>query len=121
MGSKMQPYNKGDEKRGSLRRPIKEVALINKGIFEKDIFFSIALNISASGILIETDKIMALGDKIKCTFMLQHRIDVAGEVIRVVRKAQDIYHYGVRFFNIDHGAKAEIEELARGNRWMKGT
>ncbi len=109
-GSAIQP-----EKRGSLRALIK-VALINKGMSEKDFFFSTALNISASGILIESDKIVAPGDRIACTFILQHKIDVAGEVVRAVRKAPDIYHYGVRFLNLHPKARVQIEELVKDNR-----
>ena len=108
---KNQTCGKGAEKRGCLRGLIK-VAL--KGIFERDFFFSTALNISASGILIETDKILAQGDRIVCSFILQRKIEVTGEVVRAIRKAPDVYHYGVRFLNPTANAKAQIEEFVNG-------
>jgi len=114
-GSENQPYGKGVEKRGSLRGLLK-VALINKRVFEKDFFFTSALNISASGVLIESDEIMVYGDKITCTFIIQHKIDVTGEVVRAIRKAPDIYHYGVRFLNLDPKARAQIEDLVKDKR-----
>ena len=110
-GGEIQACGKGAEKRGNLRGLIK---VILKGIFEKDFFFSTALNISASGILIETDKILAQGDKIVCSFILQHKIHMTGEVVRAVSKATDLYHYGVRFLNLDPNAKTQIEEFVNG-------
>ncbi|HXX58928.1 MAG TPA: PilZ domain-containing protein [Thermodesulfovibrionales bacterium] len=100
--------DKKAERRGSLRALIK--VSVN-GVFQDDFFYAVAQNISTSGILFETDKLLVEGDKIACSFVLQHKIDIDGEVVRSERKTPDLYHCGVRFLNLDPKAKAEIEEL----------
>jgi len=101
------------EERGSPRGIIKASV---KGTFRNDLFFSIAQNISTSGIFFETDKAFAPGDKVACSFVLQHRIDVTGEVVRVVRETADLYHYGVRFLNLDSKARIQIQDLVKSQR-----
>jgi CheY-like chemotaxis protein len=62
-------------------------------------FFCTSRDISVSGILIETDKTLAKGDEISCSFYLPdtERVNVEGEVARVMRGERSAYSYGVRF------------------------
>jgi hypothetical protein len=99
------------EKRGSLRGLIN--ALV-KGKVQNKFFFSISQNISASGILLETDRILKHGDKITCSFVLQHEITAHGEIVRTSQKTSNLYNYGVHFINLDPKSKAEIEEVLNG-------
>ena len=79
-------------------------------------FFSTAKNISISGVLLEADTVLTPSDEITCWFVLQYKITVAGEVVRVVRKKSDFSTYGVRFLDLDLKAKAQIEEMRRSQR-----
>ena len=96
------------EKRGSLRGLINAIV---KGKIQNDFFFSISQNISASGILLETDRILRPGDNITCSFVLQHEITAHGEIVRAARKTSNLYNYGVRFTHLDPKSKAEIEAV----------
>jgi c-di-GMP-binding flagellar brake protein YcgR len=112
----MSNIGKKIEKRGSPR------GIFNASINVKcrnNSFFSIAKNISISGVLLEADPVLTSGDEMTCWFVLQYIITVAGEVVRVVRKKSDFSTYGVRFLNLDPEAKAQIEEMIRSQRVLR--
>lgn len=73
-----------------------------KGRFGAEPFFCISRDISKSGILIETEKVLARGDIISCSFFIpdEERIIVDGEVMRVVKEKAS-YQYGVMFLNLE--------------------
>jgi len=77
-----------------------------------DSFSSISENISTTGILLATEHELVPGERIECSFVLQHKITLGGEVVRSTKK-RNLYHYGVRFLNVDPRAKTQIEELVR--------
>jgi PilZ domain len=109
----MSNIGKKIEKRGSPR------GIINASIKVKcrnNSFFSAAKNISISGVLLETDTVLTSGDVITCWFVLQYKITVAGEVVRVVRKEADFSTYGIRFLDLAPEAKTQIEEMIRSQR-----
>lgn len=92
-----------------------------KGAFKADFFFSTSRNISTSGILLETDKVLAKGDTITCSFFLNSKqITTDGEVMRVVKKSSDSYNYGVKFIDIAYHSKAPIEEFIRKRQSQSG-
>ncbi len=70
-----------------------------QGNFRQEPFFCTSRDISASGILIETDKTLARGDVISGSFFLPNsdRVNVSGEVVRVIRGSTSAYSYGVKF------------------------
>ncbi len=76
-------------------------------------FFCTSYNISISGILIETDKVLNKGDRITCTFFLpgSRQIVVDGETIRSLTMSENCFHYGIRFVDLDREAGAEIERF----------
>ena len=73
-----------------------------KGKFMNTPFFCSSQDLSSSGILLETEKPLAKGDMISCSFFLPNseRIFSDGEVVRVVRRSLNIFRYGVRFLDI---------------------
>jgi CheY-like chemotaxis protein len=73
-------------------------------------FFCSSRNISSSGMLIETDKILARGDRISCSFFLPNseRISADGEVVRIVQEGR-AYHYGVRYIDIPPQHRSAID------------
>jgi two-component system chemotaxis response regulator CheY len=85
-----------------------------KGKFKGDPFFSSSKNISATGILLETDKTLEKGDSITCSYFLgADQVESDGEVVRVVRRAQGRNDYGVKFTGMDASSKAKIEQYVK--------
>ncbi len=82
-----------------------------KGERESEPFFCTSHNISVSGILLETDKILEPGDCISCSFFLpgSQQIVADGEVVRLERKPDGSCHYGVRFINLAPDCRDAIE------------
>jgi two-component system chemotaxis response regulator CheY len=82
-----------------------------KGKFRGGSFFATSKNISATGILIETDKALEKGDLITCGYFLgADQVESDGQVVRVVRKPQGLNDYGVKFTGMDPSLKAKIEQ-----------
>ena len=99
------------EERTKLRGIVK---MCVKGVFQDDFFFSVSQNLSATGMLLETERSLAQGDRITCSFFLQRGVTVAGEIVRIERKETNLYNYGVRFVNLDPSSRAQIEEAVKG-------
>ncbi len=78
-------------------------------------FFCRSENISATGLLLETDKSFKEGDRIICSFFLPEskQITAAGEVVRVMKQAAKtaMKQYGVKFDRLLPDAKAAIENF----------
>lgn len=77
-------------------------------------FLSYAVNISSSGILLESADNINMGDMIKTSLFLPgsfHAINVEGTVVRKVENgAGKMPHYGVKFINITGKAMEIIEK-----------
>jgi DNA-binding response OmpR family regulator len=71
-------------------------------------------NISAKGMLIRSEEQLAKGDGIFFSFFLPNGTHVSGygEISRAarVKPTPSLFHYGIRFTNIDPDSKAAIEE-----------
>ena len=66
-------------------------------------FFCRSRNISATGMLIETDKLRAEGKRLTCLFHLPNakKVEVTGTIVRVQQQTPGFgYHYGVMFTDI---------------------
>jgi CheY-like chemotaxis protein len=83
-------------------------------------FFCMTCNISVSGMMIETDKQLSQGDWLTGSLFLPglRKIEVNGEVVRLLRVAANAYRYGIRFINLTSDHRAEIEKfiIAIGKR-----
>jgi len=81
------------------------------GQFRAEPFFCTSRDISVSGILIDTEKTLARGDLINCSFYLPNadRVSVEGEVVRILRGSASAYSYGVRFVAPGPEARMTIE------------
>ncbi|MBI5640687.1 MAG: response regulator [Nitrospirae bacterium] len=86
------------------------------GRFTSDTFFCSSQNISSSGILLQTDKLLEKGDIITCSFFLpsSERIVAEGEVVRAAKNSGDTYQYGIRFLSLDDEFKTSIETFIGG-------
>jgi len=109
--------NSNAEKRERQRCRVKMFVM---GEFGNNVFSSTAQNISASGMLVETEKILARGDTIVCSFVLQRKMTISGEIVRVAPKKAGLYDYGVRFLNLDPMAKGQIEDACRLQKKPEG-
>jgi DNA-binding response OmpR family regulator len=78
-------------------------------------FFCYSYNISVSGMLIETEKILNKGDIIACSFFLPgaDQIVTEAEVMRTVSTENGSFQYGIRYINIGLGYKASIERFIK--------
>jgi DNA-binding response OmpR family regulator len=80
--------------------------------------FGTSRNISVSGLLISSDALLAVGDRISCMFFLPGQIRIAGvaEVVRANRLSRIMKEYGVRFVSLYPQAQAEIENFVAVNQ-----
>ena len=88
-----------------------------KGNVGQKFFFSTSKDISASGILIETDNILSKGTQITCSFFIKsQQMIINGEIVRVLKIGPDRYQYGIKFININHKTKSKIEEFVKSRQ-----
>jgi DNA-binding response OmpR family regulator len=80
-------------------------------------FFCRSENISVTGLLLETERTLALGDRLTCSFFLPDakRITVAGEVVRAMNPTDksETKRYGVKFSNVSPENTAAIEAFVK--------
>jgi c-di-GMP-binding flagellar brake protein YcgR len=79
-------------------------------------FYCRSEDISVTGMLVETDRSLANGDRVSCVLTLPGPVEVraSGEVVRVIRPALDsnLYRCGIRFIDLTEAAKAAIASFA---------
>jgi DNA-binding response OmpR family regulator len=82
-----------------------------KGAMDDAVFFCTSQNLSVSGILIETDRKLAIGDQIHCGFFLPgaSQITTDGEVARIDPANDGMMHCGIRFLNLPAAHQQAIE------------
>jgi DNA-binding response OmpR family regulator len=80
-------------------------------------FFCGSENISSSGLLIETDRVISRNDRVICKFFLpgSEQIVVRGEVVRMMKRdaGKDVNQYGIRFLEIDQKAQTAIASFVQ--------
>lgn len=86
-----------------------------KGQIKSEPFFGTTQNISTSGVLLETEKPLAKGDVITCSFFIpdSDRIIADGEVKRKTKTDGGLYHYGVQFIGVSPEGKKAIEAFVK--------
>jgi DNA-binding response OmpR family regulator len=75
-------------------------------------FYSSSQNISVSGMLLETAKMLEIGTRLACSFTLpgSQKINVNGEIVRVVTfPTSGSQYYGVRFIGMEPEIRQAIE------------
>ena len=89
------------------------VSVIISGSSKDISFFCRSGNISATGMLIETEKDFEKGDRLACSFFLPDsgQIKTNGEIVRVTRQiaGSKTHQYGVRFVELPAEARSAIE------------
>lgn len=89
-----------------------------KSLYHNESFFCTSKNLSISGILLESDKIMAKGDEISLSFFLpdEERVGTTGKVMRIARGGESRYVYGVEFVSMEDEHRAIIEKFVDHQR-----
>jgi DNA-binding response OmpR family regulator len=79
--------------------------------------FCTSRNISTAGLLLESDGLLAAGDRISCMLFLPsaRQITAIGEVVRITRLSRLTNQYGIRFISLNPQALAEIETFVAAN------
>lgn len=78
-------------------------------------FFCYSYNISVSGMLIETEKLLKKSDILVCTFFLPgaDQIVSEAEVVRTVKTENGLFQYGIKYINLGPAYKASIERFIK--------
>jgi CheY-like chemotaxis protein len=83
------------------------------GTSKDSAFFCRSENISTTGLLVETDRVLKEGDRVVCSFFLPgaRQIVAPGEIVRSLNSAQKAgqRRYGVKFDKLTPEAKSAIE------------
>ena len=91
------------------------VSLIVEGSSKGGSFFGRSGNISTTGMLIETEKVLVKGDRLLCSFFLPDagQIKAHGDVVRIVTPAagSKSFQYGISFQPLDAEAKSAIDDF----------
>jgi DNA-binding response OmpR family regulator len=84
-----------------------------EGNSKEKAFFCKSENISASGLLIETDRTFKKGDRVTCSFFLpdSRQLVASGEVVRTLEQTtqKSLNRYGIKFFELAPDVKTAIE------------
>jgi DNA-binding response OmpR family regulator len=98
----------------SIRRGYR-VLLRAKVIGSKDdsVFFCTSQNLSATGLLIETDRHIKPGDQITCSFYLpgSSHITAEGEVVRIESLPEGKHKCGIRFVTLSPEYQHAVEQF----------
>jgi DNA-binding response OmpR family regulator len=96
------------KKRESARIPLMITAV---GSYSLRTFFCHAVDISTSGMLIETDKILHKGKSVSCLFIIpsSRQVTINGKVVRTIIKSPEIYQYGINFSHPTDDALSAIK------------
>lgn len=102
------------------RRDVREIVKISVTVNSAgSFFFAVAKNLSASGLMFETNRTILKGSLVSCSFVLQRQVVAEGEITRTTRifsKSGDSFEYGVRFHKLDPLGKKEIEDYFNGSQ-----
>lgn len=82
-----------------------------------DTFFCKSRDISATGMLLETEKRLTRGAKLACSFFLpgSKRLQAAGEIVRTIDgTGEAVRQYGVRFLKMDAEDRIALESFVAG-------
>jgi len=100
----------------SKRESYRVIAHIEvEGHTEKRSIVCRSLNISTSGILIETVERLKRDEKLKCTFFLPgfSQINVQGEIARAYEKPDGKFEYGIKFLSFGPGSLSALQSYVK--------
>lgn len=109
-----------DMQLGRSKRVVLNVKVISKQFDQEFLCFS--HDVSNSGILIETEHQLSLGNRIICKFTLDDsfNIEAEGEVIRYLSLPEARNLYGVKFLALPMACRKAIEDYVAARQSTKG-
>lgn len=95
------------------------VKISKRGKDNKMDFLCTSENISSSGMLIESDRVLSKGDKIACSFFLPNSVSIVaeGEIVRIAEKENGSKEYGVKFIDLPSSTESQIALFIE--TWLK--
>lgn len=84
-------------------------------------FISRSIDISATGILIESDRRLSIGETIDCHFRLfeSAQIQIRGEIARCLNSEKGNLRYGVKFVNLTYSKRTTLERYVASNEHLE--
>lgn len=87
----------------------------------RNAFVGMSQNISVSGMLIESGRILQLGERIVCSFAVESRpVSVECIVVRAQEDPPGTFSYGVKFLNLDARTFVLIEHVIKNDERLRG-
>lgn len=84
-------------------------------------FVGMSQNISVSGMLIESGRVLQQGERIECSFAMEGRlVNVECVVVRAQEYPAGTFSYGVKFLNLDAKTFVLIEHVTRNDERLRG-
>jgi CheY-like chemotaxis protein len=91
------------------------VSVVIEGNNKDRPFFGRSEDISTTGMMVESEKGLEIGDQMMCSFFLpgSAQIKAVGEIVRVMKQAggSKTWQYGIRFSRLAAEARSAIEEF----------
>lgn len=86
-----------------------------------DEFISRSIDISATGILIESDRRLSIGETIDCHFRLFDSVQtqVSGEIARCLSSEKGNLCYGVKFVDLTYSKRSTLERYVASNEHLE--
>ena len=85
-----------------------------KGLEGDTPFFAQSQNISISGMLLETDHVLTLGERMTCVFNIGHSEITVSCMVKRIEEAMSVRHrYGVKFMDCDTKSLIIIEHFVK--------
>ena len=80
------------------------------------IFVGMSHDLSVSGMLLDSARMLQPGDRLHCTFTIGARVvSVECEVMRTQRKPEGGFQFGVKFVNLDAKTFVLLEHFVKSN------
>lgn len=81
----------------------------------QEAFFGISHNLSATGLLLETEKSVPLHEHLHFVFYLPNsrQVHTEGDIVRATTMPDGAHHYGIKFVKLDPETRQAIEEFVR--------
>ncbi len=96
----------------AVRIPLK---LTMEGRSKQENFIAISHDISVSGLLLESGRILQVGERLECTFTVNSRVVNVECVVVRTQKAGGNFLYGVKFLHLDAKTFVLIEHFVKSN------
>ncbi len=95
-------------------RVLMRISVVGKA---RDTFYSTSMNVSMSGILLETDRRLSVGETVTLSFYLRlNKLDIRGKVVRSQAVSAARSRYGIQFETLTDTTSRLIEEYIRMRR-----